>query len=109
MLTIFGPGGSRTAHLPPIRFQKTRAKLALGEHEIYGTVRSMKGGNIVVTKRGGDVLRIDATDAQKMSRFAEPSVGHALIALGTFDKFGVLEATTILHAKDHPALWPSDR
>jgi hypothetical protein len=69
----------------------------------------MKGTNIVIAKRTGDVLHIDASLAQKTSRFAEPTVGHALIALGTVDKSGVFEATAIRHAKDHPAVWPADR
>ena len=69
----------------------------------------MKAGNIVIAKRTGDELHIDASLAQKASRFAEPTVGHALIARGTFDKSGVLQANIILHAKDSPALWPSDR
>lgn len=109
MLTIFGPGGNPVAHLPHIKIVDTRSKLAPGEHEIYGTVRSMRAANIVIAKRNGDILRIDATDAQKAPRFAAPSVGHALIARGTFDKSGVMQASAILHAKDHPALWPSDR
>jgi hypothetical protein len=109
MLTIFGPGGSRVPHLPPIHTIDTRKKLAAGEHEIYGTVRSLKAGNIVVAKRSGEALRIDANGAQKTMHFAQPAVGHALIARGVFDKSGVLQANAILHAKDSPALWPSDR
>jgi hypothetical protein len=108
-LTIFGPGGTKMAHLPHIHVVDTRPNLAPGEHEIYGTVRSMKAANIVVAKRGGDELRIDATQAQKTYHFAEPAVGHALIARGTIEKSGVMQASAILHAKDSPALWPSDR
>lgn len=109
MLTIFGLGGSRVAHLPPIHVVDTRPKLAPGEHEIYGTVRSMKAGDITVTRRTGEEQRINATDAQKTFRYAPPAVGHALIARGTLDKSGVMQASVILHAKDSPALWPSDR
>jgi hypothetical protein len=108
-LTIFGVGGSKVAYLPEIHVVDTRPKLAPGEHEIYGTVRTMKGADIVIAKRSGDALRIDATDAQKASRFAPPEVGHALIARGTMDKSGVMQASVILHAKPSPALWPSDR
>lgn len=110
MLTIFGAGGHKIAHLPKIHVVDTRPKLAPGEHEIYGTVRTMKGvADIVIAKRSGDALRVDATDAQKASRFAPPEVGHALIARGTIDKSGVMQASVILHAKPSPALWPSDR
>lgn len=109
MLTIFGPGGNRIAHLPHIHVVDRRATLAPGEHEIYGTVRSMKAADITITRRTGEELRINATDAQKTFRYAPPAVGHALIARGTLDKTGVMQASAILHAKDSPVLWPSDR
>ncbi|HLY07163.1 MAG TPA: hypothetical protein VKR31_15565, partial [Rhizomicrobium sp.] len=109
MLTIFGPGGSKIAHLPPIHVVDTRPKLDPGEHEIYGTVRSMKGADITIAKRTGEELRINATDAQKTFHYAPPTVGHALIARGTLDKSGLMQASAILHAKDSPAIWPSDR
>jgi len=109
MLTIFGPGGSKAGHLPPIHVIDMRPKLAPGEHEIYGTVRSTKATNIVITKRNGDELHIDASAAQKTYHFAQPAVGHALIARGTIEKSGVMLASEILHAKDSVALWPSDR
>src|SRR5205085_11313157 len=70
MLTIFGPGGSRVAHLPAIHTIDTRTVLAAGEHEIYGTVRSTKAGDIVIAKRGGEALRIDANEAQKTLHLA---------------------------------------
>jgi hypothetical protein len=69
----------------------------------------MRAGNIVIAKRNGEEQRIDAGLSQKTSHFAEPAVGHALIARGQFDKSGVLQANTILHAKDHSNLWPADR
>jgi hypothetical protein len=108
-LTIFGLGGSREATLPAIRHVDMRVPLAQGEHEIYGTVESMKGATIMLRKRGGEQLRLDATDARRSSRFAEPAMGHGLMARGTFDAAGVLQADVIGHAKDHPAMWPADR
>lgn len=109
MLAIFGPGGSRIAHLPPIHVVDARSKLAPGEHEIYGTVRSIKAADIIITRRTGEELTINATDAQKLFQYAPPRVGHALIARGTLDKPGFMQASAILHAKDSSALWPSDR
>lgn len=109
MLTILGPGASGKLALPKIRHVDMRMPLAAGEHEIYATMRSMKGTTLTVEKRDGQTLRLDATDAKRLKRFAEPSVGHALIARGTFDKSGVLQASIVLHAKDHSALWPADR
>jgi hypothetical protein len=36
-------------------------------------------------------------------------VGHGIIVRGIFGPGGVLQADTLLHAKDNPALWPADR
>jgi hypothetical protein len=69
----------------------------------------MKRGSILIAKRNGAQLRIDASLAQKTFHFAEPAPGHALMARGTIDKSGVLEASAIFHAKDSAALWPADR
>jgi hypothetical protein len=63
----------------------------------------------MIRERGGNPLRVDATNAKRNSRFAQPAVGHALAARGTFDKAGVLQADVVLHAKDHLAMWPADR
>jgi hypothetical protein len=109
MLTIFGPGGTAKADLPNVRHVDMRKPLAPGEHEIYATVRGIKGSEITAEKRGGEPIRIDANVAKRTAHFAEPSIGHALIARGTIDKSGLFTADTILHAKDHPAMWPSDR
>jgi hypothetical protein len=109
MLTIFGPGGSAKAVLPKTQYVDMRKPLPSGEHEIYAFVRSMKGQEIVAEKRNGEMVRIDANVARHSSHYAEPSVGHALIARGTIDRSGLLLADTILHAKDHPVMWPADR
>ena len=108
-LTIFGLGGKAKPSLPNVAHVEMRTALAAGEHEIYATVRGMKGSEITAQKRGGELIRIDASLAKHMAHYAEPSVGHALIARGTIEKSGLMVADTILHAKDHPAMWPSDR
>ena len=109
MLTIFGLGGSAKADLPKVHHVDRRAPLPPGEHEIYAFLRDMKGSAITAQERDGKMVRIDASTARRMSHFAEPAIGHALIARGTFDKSGLLVADAILHAKDHPVMWPSDR
>lgn len=109
MLTIFGPGGSKKASLPKIRYTDMRSPLAPGEHEIYGTVRSMTGDTIVVGARDGKQLRVDVAAAKRASGYAPAAMGRGLIARGFYDKSGVLLADTILHAGENPAMWPSDR
>lgn len=107
-LTIFGPGGTKTFQPPKIRVDMS-VPLAPGEHEVYAFVRTVEGAEISAQERGGKQIRIDASAAEQASRFAPPSVGHALTARGKFDKSGVLLADIILHAKDNPAMWPLDR
>lgn len=109
MLTIFGPGGGAKANFPKIRHVDMRLPLKPGEHEIYGTVASLDDALVVVKKRGGETVRINASPARQAHNYAPPQVGRALIARGSFDKAGVLVADTILHAVNHPAMWPADR
>lgn len=109
MLTIFGTGAKKGMSLPEVRIAAMQVPLAEGQHEIFGTVRSITGAVITVAKRDGEMLRVDATDAMKGFRFAQPRVGHALVARGRYTQAGVLKAKTLLHAKDNPGLWPEDR
>ncbi|HEX3664426.1 MAG TPA: hypothetical protein VHU23_04245 [Rhizomicrobium sp.] len=109
MLTIFGLGGSAKADLPKIRHVDTRKPLSVGEHEIYGTVTAMEGASITVRRRSGVSMKINASVAKRTSRYAVPSVGHALMARGMIDKSGLMLANTIQHTKDHSALWPTDQ
>jgi hypothetical protein len=109
MLTIFGTGANKDVSIPSVKIDDMQVPLAPGEHEVYGVVQSIKGTTIIVTQRRGELLRVDATHAKKNFRFAAPSVGHALVARGTYTKAGVLDADSLLHAKDNPAIWPADR
>ncbi len=108
-LAIFGLGAAAPVALPPVAYVDMRPKLAPGSHEIYGTVRSVSGNTIVIAKRTGEVVVIDATEAASKFRYAEPSVGHALIARGTYGERGVFKADTIMHAKNNPRIWFADR
>lgn len=109
MLSIFGLGTGKGASFPKIRVADMLVPLAPGRHEIYAVLRSRNGARILATRRNGEVQRIDATKAMRADQFAVPSPGHALIVRGTYTQAGVLEADTLLHAKDNKALWPADR
>lgn len=109
MLTIFGTGAKKGMSLPKVNIADMQVPLAEGQHEIFGTVRSVTGTTIMVVKRDGEMLRVDATDAMKSFRFAQPRIGHALVARGPFTRTGVMKAKALLHAKDNPGLWPEDR
>jgi outer membrane protein assembly factor BamB len=109
-LAIFGLSGGSPARLPASSFAPApRAELAPGEHEIYGTLVRIDGTLLTVRKRDGKTIVVDFAEAQRRFRMAEPTVGHALLARGTFDKGGILLAHALQHAKNHPALWPADR
>lgn len=109
-LTIFG-----LSNRPPVKIAVSReiaqARVALppGEHEIYGTARRLSGNLLTLEKRDGKSIIVDFTVADRNYQMAEPSVGHALIARGHYDKFGTMHADVLLHAMDNPAMWPSDR
>lgn len=109
-LAIFGVSAGPAAPLAQIALRPApRAQLAAGEHEIYATVLEMYGTTLLVEKRNGDRVYVDASEAERKFRLAEPSVGHALIARGRYDSSGVLRADTLLHAKDNRQIWLPDR
>lgn len=109
-LAIFGISGAAAAKLPAASFAKApRAKLAANEHEIYGKVVRIDGILLTVRKRDGTTIAVNFAEAQRRYRMAEPTVGHALVARGPYDKSGILLAHAIQHAKREPALWPPDR
>lgn len=107
---MFGLGAAaKHATLPEVKVVDMRPPLAPGQHELHGMVRSINGNLITVTKRDGSSIVVDSRGAEAAHRMAEASVGHALLARGTTDATGIFHADTLLHAKDHPALWPEDR
>ena len=108
-LAIFGIGAAGLAKLPQTTKVDMRAVLAQGEHEVFATTASIIGNRIVATRRDGSTLSIDSTSAEQHFHMAEPSVGNALLARGTFDAAGILHANTILHALKNPKMWPQDR
>lgn len=80
-----------------------------GTNEIYGTIHEIKGARLTVETRAGKLIQVDATAAQQGHRCAALVVGHAIDAVGTMDKAGVLHAESIQHAKPSSAMWPPDR
>jgi hypothetical protein len=110
-LAIWGLGGASASRVEaPLIAAKheLRAPLAPGQHEVYATVVSQDGTHLVVAKRTGELVEVDGTEAFAHSRAAEPSVGHGIRIRGRYAE-GVLHADTLLHAKDNPGIWPTDR
>jgi hypothetical protein len=109
-LSIFGLSNGAAASLPRAAPPpELRAHLAPGEHEIFGTVRAINGSKVVVQKRDGSTVTVDTAPAAGKFDKAEPAIGRALVARGTYTAAGVLKARAILHAKSNPAMWYADR
>lgn len=109
-LAIFGLGtGGPAATAPVIAVTPDAIALPAGMHEIYGTVRGIKGSALLVEKRTGALIHVDGAAAFANFQAAQPSVGHGILVRGSLDEAGVLHATTLLHAKDGSAIWPDDR
>ena len=110
-LAIFGLSNTsaKVPALPVPKIVDMRLPLAQGQHEIYGIVSSIAGNTIVIHTRDGRTLNVDAGAASANFDKAQPRVGHALMARGRIAADGTLKADVVLHAKDHPVMWPADR
>ena len=86
-----------------------RVALAPGQHEIYGTVHGINGSTVIVQKRDGTLVTVDALAAAKGFDLAAPSIGHGILVRGTFNPAGVMVASVVMHAKDRAAMWLPDR
>jgi Domain of unknown function (DUF5666) len=98
----------------PAQAQTTADKAKAGEskvvaHDIFGVVRAIKGSQLTIQVRTGQLIQVDATTAMQAHLSVVPVVSHAIEVRGTTDASGVLHAETILRAKDSPAMWAADR
>ncbi len=109
-LAIFGLSSSAAAVKAPFApHVAALAPLSAGQHEIYGTVHAIDGASIVVQKRDGTLVTVDATQASKNHNLAPMSVGHGILARGTYNAAGEMAASVVLHAKDRTTAWLPDR
>jgi hypothetical protein len=109
-LAIFGLSSATASAKAPVAPQvAARAPLSPGEHEIYGTVNTIDGSTIVVRKHDGTLVTVDASPAAHNHDLAPPSVGHGILARGTYNAAGGMTASVVLHAKDHTSIWLPDR
>jgi hypothetical protein len=72
--------------------------------EIFGTITSVMGNQIVVQLRSGTSVPVDLTDAVKSFQTVIPSVGENVEVRGSIGPDGSLAATSMLRAKT-PATW----
>jgi hypothetical protein len=107
---IFGLAatGAKAPGLPQPKIVDMRMALAPGQHEVYGMVKSVLGNAITIQTRGGAVL-VDSSKASDKFDKAQPWIGHAMMARGIYNADGSMMADIVMHAKDHPVMWPADR
>lgn len=77
--------------------------------DVFGVVRTIKGAQLTIQGRTGQLIQVDAATAMQAHLSVIPVVGHAVEVRGTMDSSGVVHAQTILRAKDSPAMWAADR
>jgi len=109
-LAIFGLSSGPAATIPGFGVAAVaRVALAPGQHEIFGMVRAINGWSVTVAKRDGTLVTVDTLAAAQSHNFAEPAVGHGILVRGTYKTMTAMTADVVLHAKDHPGMWQSDR
>jgi hypothetical protein len=108
-LAIFGllpPGAlARTAVL--VRGPHP-APLAANAHEIYGRIASVSDDRMLVLTRSGRELAIDVAAAKRADAAIELQAGKFVFVRATSGPGGLI-ATSVLRAKNSPALWAPDR
>jgi hypothetical protein len=77
--------------------------------DIFGIVYAVKGSQLTMQVRTGQLIQVDAATAMQAHLSVVPVVGHAVEVRGTADASGVVHAETILRAKDSRAMWAADR
>ena len=73
----------------------------------WGSVKSIKGSQIVLVLRSGELLQVDLSAALAKGMTIEPVVGENVTVNGQFNGHGVLEARSMSRAKG-PQSWGAD-
>lgn len=79
------------------------------EHRIYGTVRSVDGTRIALETREHKTVQINAAKAQESHRLQEIGKDDGVMAAGSYDGDGVLQAEALHRVKRQAATWPADK
>jgi hypothetical protein len=78
-------------------------------HELNGTVTAITETSITLRTRTGSLVQVDTAAAKAAGNLAPPKVGHAMLVRDNHDAHAPLVAKFVLHQKDSPALWITDR
>jgi hypothetical protein len=79
------------------------------QHDIYGTVREVKGSTLTIETRAKKTIQVDTKAAADAQRAVVLVVGHTVLVHGSYDTKGILHASSVQRAKPSPALWPEDK
>jgi hypothetical protein len=78
-------------------------------HDVFGTIRNIKGSQLTIETRTGRLVQVDATEAIRAHLSVPLAEANTVEVRGTLDAQGVLHAEAILRVMDLPELWPDDR
>lgn len=108
-LAIFGlvPPGA-TARAAVLVRGPLPAPLAPNAHEIYGRIVSVSDDRMLVLTRYGRELAVDVAAAKRADATIELQAGKFVVVRATSGPAGLV-ATSVLRAKNSPALWAPDR
>jgi hypothetical protein len=76
--------------------------------EIYGTVASIHGTQMIITTRDGRQVSIDVKALADSPRITPGNVNLPVMVLGTYGNHGTLVAQIINRAKPGRSSWPPD-
>jgi hypothetical protein len=108
ILALPPPTGAKSKIVAPFAPVKPPELLPDG-HQIFGTIKAIAGQSITLATRTGKPVLVDATDAVRAHHSVVLLVGSPVAVLGSYDRSGVLRATSVLRAKPSPQGWPADR
>jgi hypothetical protein len=106
-LAIFGPTAPGAAVAMPLAVSS--AITTPSGNQVSGWIDQISGTKLVLRKRDGTHVTIDAKPAQDAFQSVPIGMEEAVTAEGSYDAQGVLHAQTILRAKDSRDLWPPDQ
>jgi hypothetical protein len=75
--------------------------------QFWGKIKTIRGSKISVVLRTGQVLQVDLSAAQAQQTTIESVIGENVVVEGSLNKNGVLQAETMMRAKE-PESWGSD-
>jgi hypothetical protein len=80
------------------------------EHQVSGVVLKIEGDRLTIQTRSNKTVEIDAAAAKKSLHYsAVIPIGEGVLAAGSYDAQGVLQAVYVYRMKRSSATWPPDR